>query len=276
MLKAGVIGLGQIGGGVAICLARADRLSGVYDVRPDAADSLEGVPACVESPAELARASDVIVIAVVNADQVRSVLDGPEGVLAGAAPGKAVILLSTVSLTDLEDIRQRLASVDMDLVDCGVTGGPASAEKGLVSLVGADEGTLARVKPVIEDFSKSVVHMGGPGAGMAGKIARNVIVYTVWRAGYEGAALARAAGVDVAQLAEAIDASAENVGGPSMWMKRPDPTVDKDEHKIREHVLTLLEKDLGAALGLAEQLGVDLPMAEFSRQSAKQILKLED
>ena len=56
-MKTGVIGLGQIGGGIAVCLARAGQLAGVYDVRKGASDALEGVPSVVASPAELARAS---------------------------------------------------------------------------------------------------------------------------------------------------------------------------------------------------------------------------
>ena len=223
MLKAGVIGLGMIGGGVAICLARANRLAAVYDIRPDASDKLEGVPPVVASPAEVARQADVVMIAVIDAKQARDVMSGPDGLLAAKRPGLAIVLLSTVSLPDLTELREIAAAGDAVLVDCGVTGGPASAQKGMVSLVGADDATFARVKDVIDDFSKLAIHMGGPGAGMAAKIARNVIVYTVWRAGYEGAQLAKAAGIDIAKLAAAIDGSAEVVSGPNIWMKRPDP-----------------------------------------------------
>lgn len=277
MLKTGVIGLGQIGGGVAVCLARAGLLAAVYDVRPEAAEGLEGVPGCAASPAEVARQCDVVVVAVVDADQVRGVLKGDNGLLAGARPGMTVVLQSTVSLPDLEDIRALVEGGQGVLVDCGVTGGTRAADKGLVSLVGADQETFERIEPVLEAFSAAVVHMGGAGAGMAAKIARNVIVYSVWRAGHEGALLAEAAGVDVRKLAEAIDISAEAVGGPTTWMTRPaEPGDDEGEKALRHHVLGLLTKDLGAALSLAEDLGVDLPTARLSRESAKEMLKIEE
>ncbi|MDB6060582.1 MAG: oxidoreductase [Verrucomicrobiaceae bacterium] len=275
MLKAGVIGLGQIGGGVAICLARADRLAAVYDVRPDASAKLDGVPAVVASPAEVAKVADVIMIAVVDADQARSALNGPTGILAGARPGFVVVLLSTVSLSALRDLDGIVKSAGGTLVDCGVTGGTAAATKGLVSLVGADDATFARVADVLNDFSKQVCHMGGPGAGMAAKIARNVIVYTVWRAGYEGAKLAEAAGIDVVKLAAAIDSSAENVGGPTVWMNRPATVADAGEKALRETVLNLLTKDLKAALALGEELGVNLPVAELTCTTGAHILGLE-
>jgi 3-hydroxyisobutyrate dehydrogenase-like beta-hydroxyacid dehydrogenase len=78
MAKVGVIGLGTIGSGVAICLARAGMLAAVYDVRVNAADGLEGVPPLAGLPAEVARVCDTIVIAVVNAAQVIDVLSGLE------------------------------------------------------------------------------------------------------------------------------------------------------------------------------------------------------
>ena len=275
MLKTGVIGLGMIGGGVAICLARADSLTAVFDVRTDAADKLEGVPACANSLAELAQQCNVIIIAVVSAEQVRGVLNGPEGLLANASDDTVLILQSTLALPDLKDISATAAAAGVTVVDCGVSGGQLAAENGLVSLVGADDAVFERIKPVLEAYSKTVAHMGGPGAGMAAKIARNVIVYNVWRAGYEGALLAEAAGIDVRKLAAAIESSAEGVGGPTMWMNRPsEPSQDPQEKGLRERVLTILEKDLGAALELAEDIGVELPMAELSKASGKKMLHI--
>src|ERR1700722_8950264 len=87
MSTAGVIGLGAIGGGVAICLARSGHLKAVYDIRKDASDKLPGVPAVTGSPAEVARQCDVVMIAVLDAKQTRDVLTGPEGVLTQVRPG---------------------------------------------------------------------------------------------------------------------------------------------------------------------------------------------
>src|SRR3546814_14145600 len=78
MANAGVIGLGHIGSGVALCLARAGMLTAVYDVRQDASEGLEGVPAVAPTAAEVARQCDVVLIAVVNAQQTIDVLNRSE------------------------------------------------------------------------------------------------------------------------------------------------------------------------------------------------------
>ena len=276
MAKAGVIGLGVIGSGVALCLARAGMLAAVYDVRKNAADELEGVPPVISSPRELAEKSDVVIIAVVSAEQTLDVLNGPDGVLAAARPDLNIVLVATVSLEALQKIRALTDAAGVGLVDCGVTGGQAARTNGLVCLVGATPERLAAVKPVLDGFAKSVAHMGGPNAGMAAKIARNVVVYGCLRAGYEGASLARAAGVDVHQLAQVIEDSSDGVGGPMMLMGRPgDPLTNPDEAKVREYVLGLMQKDLDAALDLGKALHVSLPLVELTQATGRETAGLK-
>ena len=277
MAKAGVIGLGMIGSGVAICLARAGLLGAVYDVRPEASEGLEGVPAVATSAAEVARLCDVVLIAVVDAKQTIDVLSGPDGILSQARFGLDVVLLATVSLTDLARIRQVTDAAGVALIDSGVTGGQRARQSGLVCLVGAEAAVFERVRPALEGFAKSVALMGGPGAGMAAKIARNVVVYGCLRAGYEGAALARAAGVDVRQLTQVIEDSSEGVGGPMMIVGRPkDPATDADEAKLRDYTRGLMNKDLDAALDLGKTLNVALPLVELTRATDRATVGLAD
>jgi 3-hydroxyisobutyrate dehydrogenase len=271
--KAGVIGLGAIGGGVAVCLARSGHLAAVYDLRPEVVEDLEGVPPVVASPAELARRVDVVLIAVVNAKQTVDVLSGPNGVLAAARPGLNVVLLSTISLKDLREIRALTDAAGVGLIDSGVTGGPKAKENGLICLVGGESAVLEEVRPVLDGFARSVAHMGGPGAGMAAKIARNVVVYGCLRAGYEAAVLCRGAGVKVADLAKVIEQSADTVGGPMMLMGRPaDPLSDPSEGKLREYVRSLMIKDLEAAQELAATLGVALPLVELTLRTDRAVV----
>ncbi|MCC4233211.1 MULTISPECIES: NAD(P)-dependent oxidoreductase [Sphingobium] len=274
--RAGVIGLGQIGAGVAICLARTQQLAAVYDIRADAADMLEGVPSVVASPAELAAQSDVVIIAVVNAKQTIDVLSGPDGVLSRARPGMIVVLVATVSIEDLDAIRALTDAAGVELVDCGVTGGPKSREHGLVCLVGGTDETIAKVRPVLDGFAKLVAHMGGPGAGMAAKIARNVIVFGCLRAGYEASVLCRNAGVDIRQLAEVIDASSDSVGGPLMLAVRDDPSSSEQEAAVREYTRSLMVKDLDAAIDLARSYGIALPLVELTRRTDQTVVGLEN
>lgn len=276
MSKAGVIGLGMIGSGVALCLARSGQLAAVYDIRPDAADSLEGVPAVSASPAAVAEVADVVIIAVVSASQTIDVLTGPEGILSKARPGLKVVLVATVSLTDLGKIRALTDAAGVSLIDCGVTGGQKARENGLVCLVGGEASDVAAVRPVLDGFAKLVAHMGGPGAGMAAKIARNMIVYGCLRAGYEAAVVCRNTGVDVRKLSDAIDSSAEGVGGPLMLMTRPDPESDAKEAGIREFTRGLMVKDLDAALDAAASFGIKVPLVELTRATDMAVVGLSD
>jgi len=276
MIKAGVIGLGMIGGGVASCLARVNLLAAVYDIFPEKAQTREGLPNCVESPAALAQQSDVVIVAVVDANQVKAVMTGDEGVLATAKPGLVMLVQSTLSLPDLKEIADIASKSGVAVVDCGVTGGYLAAENGLVSLVGTDEKTFDYIKPILDGYSKMVFHMGEFGTGMATKIARNAIVYASWLAAYEGALLAQAAGVDIATLAGVLNISAEAIPGPDNWIQRRRNYTDAQDTALREHVFHMLDKDLAAAQCLAGEVGVDLPAVTLTRQTGKKILEIED
>ncbi len=276
MSKAGVIGLGAIGSGVAICLARSGQLGAVYDVRADAAEGLEGVPALSPTPAAVAEAVDTVIIAVVSAKQTIDVLDGPDGILAKARPGLTVILVATVAIEALKGIRALTDAAGVALVDCGVTGGQQARNKGLVCLVGGETDAVEKVRPIIEGFAKDMAVMGGPGAGMAAKIARNVVVFGCIRAGYEAAVLCRNSGVDIRQLNEVMVASAEGVGGPMMLMVRDDPFASEQEAAVREYTRSLMVKDLDAAIDLATSFGVTLPLVELTKRTDMAVVGLAD
>ena len=273
---AGVIGLGMIGAGVATCLARSGQLAAVYDVRANATDDIPGCPPLSASPKALAETVDTVLIAVVSAKQTIDVLSGVEGVLAAARPGLNVVLLATVSLTDLAEIRKLTDAAGVGLIDSGVTGGQRARENGLVCLVGGTDEAVAAVKPVLDGFALSVAHMGPAGAGMAAKIARNVVVYGCLRAGYEAAVLCRNAGVDVNQLTKVIEDSSGGVGGPMMLMSRADPLSDPQEAGIREYTRGLMIKDLEAALDLGRTFGVRLPLAELAIATDQSVVGMEN
>ena len=179
-LRAGIVGLGAIGGGAAVSMARRGRIPAVYDVRPETADALDGIPAVKGSPADVTRDSDVVLIAVINAAQACDVLSGPEGILAAAKPGLIVVLLSTVSLAAVAELADICGPAGVTLLDCGVTRGDEAAQHGIVAMIGGPDDAVATAMPVLEDFARAVIHCGPLGAGMTAKIARNLITYGVW------------------------------------------------------------------------------------------------
>ena len=266
-LRAGVIGLGMIGGGVAVSLARSGRVPTVYDVRRDAAADLAGVPEVAPSPADVARDSDILLVAVVDAAQVRDVFCGPDGVLSNARPGLIVVVLSTLAVPEVRELAGLCAEAGVALIDCGVTPGDQAAHHGLVAMVGGDDCTVRRAMPVLSDFAKRVVHCGPLGAGMATKIARNVITFGSWRAAQEAAELARAAGVDPQTLIEVVEEADPQGATLFQWLRhRFDSTPEIDA--AAPQVLRLMQKDLAAAQELARHSDIDVPLVDAARDAA--------
>jgi len=278
--RVGVIGLGDIGRGVAENMVKAGLELTVCDVRREACAQFENRAGIASSSGELAAASDVIVIAVVNDSQVESVMIGPDGIVAGDPRGKSILVLSTIST----DTVRRMASVASDagasLVDCGVSGGPAAAAEGqLVAMVGGTDDAIALVRPVLEAFASTIIHMGPAGAGLQAKLARNIVQYGSWLAAFEAQLLAEAAGIPLQKLAEAVKKSDEKIGGASRLMFRETVApFPPDTNALLIDAMAagagLAHKDLTAALALAADLGVSLPMTELTSEMCDRIFGL--
>jgi 3-hydroxyisobutyrate dehydrogenase-like beta-hydroxyacid dehydrogenase len=266
---AGIIGLGDIGKGVADSLVRAGIDLVVCDVRPEAVAPYAHAAGVAASPAALGAKADVVLVAVVNDAQVRAVVDGPEGALA-AMTGGVVIILATVAPATVEDVAEAAAARGVDVLDCAVSGGPeASVAGSLVAMVGGDEPAIERVRPVLDAFTGVVVHMGPLGAGLKAKLARNLVQYGSWLAAYEAQVLAEAAGIDLSKLALVIRESDKFIGGSSRLMFRdtvaPLPVgTDPGYVAAMAAGASLAHKDLRAAMELGRQLGVDLPLAAMT------------
>ena len=230
------------------------------------------------TPRDLAAASDCVLIAVLNGAQTIAVLSGPDGVLAANKAGQTVILLSTISMTELETAQKLCAEAGVTLIDCGVTNGPKSGENGLICLAGGSDENMAKAKPIFDGFAGQVIHMGGPGAGMAAKIARNATYFGCMRAGYEGAVIARNYGVDLGQLRMALSGDPNAGGGLEgalAMVVRPDPAGNEQETEMRDYFKGLMIKDLEVAIDEAARFGVRLPMIELIRDNANSTSGLE-
>jgi 3-hydroxyisobutyrate dehydrogenase len=191
----GVIGLGDMGGGIAHALVGAEVDVTVCDLREEATAPFREGARVAATPAALAAETDVVVVVVFSDAQVRAVLQGPDGVFAGARAGTVVVVVSTIPTASLLELRAAGAEHDVAVLDCGVSGGPdASAAGDLVCMIGGSAEEVERVRPVLDVMSCLVLHMGPPGAGLAAKLARNLITYGSWLAAFEAQELAEAAG----------------------------------------------------------------------------------
>jgi 3-hydroxyisobutyrate dehydrogenase-like beta-hydroxyacid dehydrogenase len=278
----GVIGLGSIGDGVASSLVREGFAVVVCDVRPEATDSYRDRAEVAGSAADLARRSDVVVVAVVDDEQVRAVLSGPEGALAAADPRTTFIVVSTISVPCVQAVGAEAAASGVPVLDCGVSGGPSAAASGeLVCMVGGDTGAIDRVRPVFDAIGSLTVPMGPFGTGLAAKLARNLVQYGSWLAAYEGQRLAEAAGIRLADLAAVVKASDARIGGASTLMFRSTvapftPDDDRGLVGAMSAASQLAHKDLAAALQLATELDIELPLAVMAEDRCDQIFGVSE
>ena len=221
------------------------------------------------SLADLGSRADIIGICVVDDDQVRTVVAGDGGLLSTAAPGTIITVHSTISPDTATELAQTCAASGVVLLDAPISGGAPGAEQGrLAIMVGGDRDSYTRIKEPFALTADMIVHAGNDvGAGTKMKLARNLLHFISFTATTEAARLAEAAGIDIAKLGKVVRHTDAITGGAGAIMLRDTTApIDPDDfwYGIFTHVRTLGEKDLGLALGLAEQLGVDLPLGQIA------------
>lgn len=275
----GFVGLGNIGRPMALRLA-ADRGTDlvVHDIAPEPVAELVAAGArAAGSVAELARVCDVVCVMVRDDDQVREVLAHVVGV---AAEGTVVVVHSTVAPDTPRQLAVVARTYGVGVVDAPVSGGAMGAADGsLAILVGGDEERVARVRPVLEVMGSKVVHAGPIGAGTAMKLARNLLHFVAFTAATEAQRLAEAAGLDLVALGDVVRHTDAITGGPGAIMHRDTtaPPARKDFwYGVLDHVRALGEKDLSLATGLADQLGVEVPLARLALERLGPGLGLEE
>jgi 3-hydroxyisobutyrate dehydrogenase len=265
----GFIGLGQIGRPMAGRLSDWPGGLWVYDIDPKATAELEAGGAKVAgSPREVAEHATHTSLMVRDDDQVRAVLTGPDGVLAGASPGCVVAVHSTIHPDTAREVAELGAASGVTVLDAPVSGGAMGAQQGsLAILAGGDDGGFAASRDVFMRMGELVVHVGPIGAGTAAKLARNLLHFVAFTAATEAARLAEAAGIDLMSLGKVVRHTDAITGGPGaiMWRDRTGPLPQDDPwHAILDHVRHLGEKDLALAIELADRLGVDTPLADIA------------
>jgi len=259
----GFIGLGQIGAPMAGRLVDWPGGLHVYDLRDEVMVPLvEQGATAASSVAALGAVCDLVEVMVLDDDQVRTVVGD---LLTTARPGTVIAVHSTIRPETAEELAVTAAEHDVALFDVPVSGGFMGAADGtLAAMVGGDREAYDRVKDVFACWASLVVHMGPAGAGTRTKLARNMMHFVAYTAAGEAQRLAEAAGLDLQKLARVVRHSDSVTGGPGAIMVRATtaPMADDDGLKpIFEHTRRLGEKDLALALELADQYGVDLPLA---------------
>jgi len=274
-LRAGVVGLGNLGMPMARRVLGAGFPLAVFDVDPAPVAALvaEGAKAC-RSAADVARHADAILVIVRNAEQVFEVVFGAQGIASSAAPGTAVCVVSTVDLPAIHELARRALEHRIHAIDTGVGGGAPSAATGRLSTtVGGPREVFERVRPVLESFSIDIVHVPRIGGGMQLKLIKNFLSYAVAVAGTEAARLASAAGIEPEMVRHIVGASnlVEQFFLDFITPRPParlEPDADPAEIRYALAVAGLCRKDLDAVEQFAASVGIELPLAAAVKRDA--------
>ena len=255
-MRVGFIGLGNVGAPMAGFVLGAGHSLVVHDLRRDAAAPLLDRGAVwAASPGEVAAQCDVVCVCVPGPPEMQAVALGPGGVLERVRSGTAVIDHTTNAPALVRQVGAALTARGAHLLDAPLDGGREGALEGQLTLfVGGDEAVLRRVKPVLDTFARSVVWVGGLGAGSITKIVHNALAMSIDLLLAECLTLGAKAGVAVPRLVEAFREGCI-VSQNMTFTKRMPATLFRGDFTAR-FALALAYKDFRLAADLATLHGV--------------------
>lgn len=221
-MRVGFIGLGSQGAPMARRIVEGGYELTLWARRSASVEPFSDTGAKVAgSPAELAAASDLVCLCVVGDDDVREVIDGPSGVLAGLAAGSMIAIHSTVHPDTCRDLAQTAATQGVSVIDAPVSGGAPAVEQGrLQVMVGGDEADVERARPVFATYADPIVHLGPLGSGQVTKILNNLLFTANLGSALSTLELGESLGIPRVRLAEVLNggsATSKALGSISMF-----------------------------------------------------------
>ncbi|KAA3637421.1 MAG: NAD(P)-dependent oxidoreductase [Armatimonadetes bacterium] len=252
----GFIGLGIMGRSMAKNLIDAGHDVTVWNRTASRADEVvEAGARRAESPADVARSNEIVMICVSDTDDVEAVVFGPEGVTEGVRSGSLIIDHSTISPAATKVFAGRINELGGSWLDAPISGGAEGAVKGTLSImIGGDASDIERAREYLDAVGTTITHVGPQGAGQLVKAVNQVLVVGNQLAVSEALLLAEAGGLDL----EATLAAVEGGAAGSWMLSNRGPQMIKRDWRPG-FTIDLQQKDLRLVLEAADELGVPLP-----------------
>ncbi|MEQ1530951.1 MAG: NAD(P)-dependent oxidoreductase [Methylococcales bacterium] len=266
-MKAGMIGLGAMGVGMAGNLAKAGFLSAVYNRTSAKAQDLaaELQVDYFETPAELAAAVDVVLICV-SADQ--DVLAVVAAIADTIKPGTVVVDMSTVSSNTAQTAAAMLSQKQVFFLDAPVSGGVEGAKNGtLAMMIGGEASALAKVQPILAAMATRVIHIGDTGSGQATKAVNQIMCAGINQAVTEALAFAQAQHLPMDKVIEVISG-----GASGNWFLQHRGATMTNGKFAPGFKLALHHKDLKICQAMAAQQHIALPLSEQTLADYEQLM----
>jgi 3-hydroxyisobutyrate dehydrogenase-like beta-hydroxyacid dehydrogenase len=254
-MRVAFLGLGIMGQSMADNLVKAGHEVTVWNRTPG--KQVEGARS-VASPAEAAQGVEVVWMAVSDTAAVENVLFGPDGVEPSLTEGMIVVDSSTISPSATRKFAERVARKGAHYVDSPMTGSKVAAENGtLLFMVGGEEQTIERLKPLYAAMGKKIFRMGKVGKGQSTKLVMNLQIALIYEGFAEALTLAAKLGVDAEQLIPLVNASMVKSG----VVEYKAPFVLSRDFSAN-FPLRLMRKDIRLALDAAKEVRAKLPALE--------------
>lgn len=249
----GMVGVGNMGGAMAAHLLEQGWPVRVFDIEAAKVQALERMGAAAASDAtQAARGCSALIVCVVDAAQTQDVLFGPQGAALSLEPGQAVLLCPTIAPEDVEVFAGRLAERGIAAIDAPMSGGPARARDGTMSLmVACPDAVFERHARVLGALSRKVFRISQrPGDGARTKLVNNLLAGINLAGAAEALAMAQRMGLDLGRTLAIIEQSSGQSWIGSDRMRR----AIAGDYEPRAHV-TLLQKDTRLAIEAARAAG---------------------
>jgi 3-hydroxyisobutyrate dehydrogenase len=268
-MKTAFLGLGVMGFPMASHLKKGGHEVTVYNRTAAKAQKwteTHGGPAAA-TPAEAARGADIVFSCVGNDDDLRSIVLGEQGALAGMSKGAVFVDHTTASANVARELGELAKGKGVHFLDGPVSGGQAGAENGkLTVMVGGDQADFDRAKPVIDCYARACVLLGPVGSGQLAKMVNQICIAGLVQGLAEGMNFAVKAGLDPAKLVDTI-----SKGAAQSWqMENRALTMVADKFEFG-FAVDWMRKDLGICLQEAKSNGARLPVTALVDQFYAQI-----
>jgi len=261
--RVGVVGLGNMGGGVARNYARKGVPLAVWDVSESACAPFRSQPGVrVMAPDEMASRCEMIIFVVPATPEIAASLEGPDGVLAHARPGLVVYDFTTSDPRDSRALAAKAAARGVHYLDAGMSGGATGADAGTLTLmIGGDAQAFERTRELLGHVAERLFHLGASGAGHTMKLIHNMVCHTIFLSTCEGGRMAEAAGIRLEDMIAVFNVS--NARSYASEMRFPKHILS-GKWDARSRVYNL-RKDLSMAVDLAGSIPAEVPLGTFTR-----------
>jgi len=266
-MRIGFIGLGNMGGPMALNLIKAGHTLTVHDIRRNMAEpQLAAGAKWADTPADAAQNNEIVFTSLPGPKEIEAVaLGGENAIIHGIKRGSIYCDLSTNSPTLIRRIHGVFAEKGIPVLDTPVSGGvPGARNATLAVMVGGDEALYKQIKPVLDGIGDKVSYVGGIGAGAVAKLVHNMIAICTTQLLAEAFTMGVKAGVPAEALLTAVQNGAY---GQGMMLKAALPRmIFKGNFDRVTFALKLARKDLGLATELAREHNVPMPLASLVEQ----------